>query len=214
MTINTYLTLKTAITSWSRRSDLSANLDDFIDLAEDMMVNGNAAAGVPPLRCTQMETRSTIIVSAGDNTADVPTRFLELMDLHVSDGGELTLVPYATLNDMYVNASSGTPKYYAMRGSTIVLFPTPSAATTLYANCMIAPAPLTSTAVNNAVFLKYPSIYLYGSLMALFGFTRNDNEQAKYAKLFAGAIKSANTASTKTRMSGTQSRPRTRRNIP
>jgi len=214
MALTNYTELKDSITKWLRRT-VDVNLDDFIKLAETTMIYGDSAIGVEPLRVWQMESLESVTITAASRTAPLPTRFISAKNAYFSEDRILTYKPMAALNDAWITASPDTPSFYSYQDSNLLLAPTPSETTTLYLDCYIAPAALSSSNTVNAILTNYPNIYLYGSLAAAFGYLRNTEEEMKFYKKTAGAIKSANDSSIKSRMSGTLSAPTPiRRRVP
>src|SRR4051812_2854236 len=69
MSISTYAELKTAISSFKHRADLSSVLDDIVTLGEKRIMRD--------VRATEMETALSVAISAS-GTATVPTGFLGL----------------------------------------------------------------------------------------------------------------------------------------
>ena len=71
MALTSYTTLKNEIESYLNRTDLTANLDTFIDLAESRMARD--------LRIREMETIDTSITTvSGTQSYDLPTGYLEM----------------------------------------------------------------------------------------------------------------------------------------
>ena len=87
MALTSYTTLKNEIESYLNRTDLTANLDTFIDLAESRMARD--------LRIREMETIDTSITTvSGTQSYDLPTGYLEMRYV------ALQTSPYAFLTYM------------------------------------------------------------------------------------------------------------------
>lgn len=207
MAITTRNELKDAIAAWGRRSDLTTVADDFIAAVEHDIAYGNDAYGVPPLRVWQLESLEDINLTASSNTATLPSRIVDIKYAYFDGLSTVAVKPAAALIDMYVDGEGATPKYCAIAGGGLLVAPTPSEDMTLSAMCVISANPLTSSNTTNIVLQNYPSIYLFGCLAHCFAYLRNDAEEAKYAKKYAGIVRAANGANARLKASGIQSSP-------
>ena len=81
MAITSYSTLKTAIEAWTHRSDLSAVVDDFIDLTEARLNR--------ELRVSQQETRAT--TTPTDAYIALPTDCLSIRNIQLNTNPVQTL---------------------------------------------------------------------------------------------------------------------------
>lgn len=184
MAIATFDELKTAIQSWMlERSDLSAKLEDFIDLAERDMLNGGGPRGpnrVRPLRTWQMEATATITsASFTDGVAALPADFLQSRYLHPTStpGRPLLKATPDALLSLYPTAHSGIPKHYSIQGDgqatpglQVDVRPYPTTDLTLGYYQKIPQLSGAQTA--NWVLLTDPYCYLAGSLMYAAKFIR------------------------------------------
>jgi hypothetical protein len=92
MALTTFSQLKTSIANYLNRSDLTGVIPDFITLAESKL-NRN-------LRLRKMQTTTTLTCVSGTATIDLPTDFLEVVQLYV-DGNPNVVLDY--VNPMRLN---------------------------------------------------------------------------------------------------------------
>lgn len=181
MSLGTYLGLKDAIESWSHRNDVAARLDDFIDLAESEMLKW--------LRIRDMETRSTAVTNG--RYISLPPGFLEMRRLKMISGAQYFELLQTTPEGMHITQDSGIPKLFIV-SSQIEFDRTPDSTYTVEMQYYAAPTALSSTTTTNAVLTRFPSIYLFGSLWALYQWSLQEDKAEYYSQKFMQAIQSAN----------------------
>lgn len=187
MTITTYQELKVAIQDWSKRSDTLSLLDTFIDMAEAKMW----ANGVEPLRLRDMETATTGVTSITTRYMALPTRYLELRRLKINlTQGDLRL-QYAPIDQMRISPSSGLPKFFTIT-SQVEFDRISDTVYTVGIDYLQTIAPLTAAAPTNAILTRFPMIYLWGSLAALYQWALQPDRADYYYKQFLSAISEAN----------------------
>ena len=178
MSISTYAELKTAISSWAHRADLTAYLDDIVTLAEKRIMR--------EVRATEMETALSVAISSG--TATVPTGFLGLKNAYV-DGSptqKLYVVSLSQLFEKYPTRSSTTkPKFIAYDAGTFHFGPFPDSAYTIKGTYYKRQGPLFSGVYD--LFTNNPDLYLFACLAELETVLKNDPRvalwQAKYSSI-------------------------------
>lgn len=200
MSLDTYANLQTEIAAYAQRSNSTAfvaKIPTFITLAE--------ADIFKKLRSFRMESLETLSFSSGTATVSLPARCRDVVSVKLTGTYEKEIrnVPLAALTVQYANANSGTPEFFAIRGSDMVLFPTPSASGSLEALCVLAPAALSNTNTTNTILTNYPELYFYGALVHAFRFIRNQERMIEAAEAFELALREANKESRKLKSSGT-----------
>lgn len=174
MAINTYATLKTAMASWLDRTDLTAQLDDFVALGEVDIRND--------VRIQAME-QYTIGTLTGETLAH-PTRYLEARRLTVGGVNFRYVTPevYAAA----VEAGSTQAIFTAIGQSFYILGGTSGDAYTLiyYA----AFAPMTADGDTNWLLTNYPNVYLFGACRQAGIFLEDDAKINKYTTLYQDAV--------------------------
>lgn len=191
MTIAIYSDLQAAVGSWLNRADLSANIPDFITLAEARIAFGSQEAPFQsePLRIRAMETDATLSITG--RTAALPTGFLQAKRFYINTDpiGYLDPVTSDHLWRRYGSASAtGQPVQYAMEAGNIVFGPaadqTYSAQLLYYQQFTNFSAP-TDT---NWLLTNSPGTYLWGALLEAWTFMRNQNDAEMAHKKFVGSI--------------------------
>jgi hypothetical protein len=99
-TINNQATLRVAVADWLNRTDLTTNqLDQFIEMGEAMVYE---TLRVPPLERTAKYSVATI-----DSTIDIPTGYLDLIELRKLGTGTCSVDPTVNLTREDCTASGG-----------------------------------------------------------------------------------------------------------
>ena len=192
MSISNYSELKTAITAWTHRGDLTDYLDDFIDMAEAVMNR--------ELRLSEMEVRATI-TAVSEYTA-LPTGMLELRNVQTNTTPVRT-VSFRTPEQMdAANAGEvGTPRFYSIVGDEFQWYPVPSSST-MEADYYKSITPLDSTNTSNFLLASHPDLYLHGCLQQACIFTSNAEGAALHGQAFMRLIADLNRTSKRKKFSG------------
>ena len=194
MALDNFANLKASIISFSGRDDLSANIDDFIALAEAAFYSNSQ-----PLRLRSFEASTTLVTVGGTNSVALPAGFLEARSVQIEANGTIYELIFNSPSALAPVFTSGTPYYYSIT-STLIFDKTPDAAYNLPMAYYGKPTPLSSTDPVNVVLTDYPNIYLYGALSALYDFTDDlQNAEAFHGKMMRG-IAGANKADKKARV--------------
>lgn len=180
MALDTYANLKTAIDAWLDRDDLSANVDDFIDLAE--------ARHKSEVRIREMITRFAITVDARFET--VPSDWAGI----VSGGFRLltnpvSIVQFVPLQEMNRQRDEGTgkPRFFTIHAE-IEVNVTPDDS---YSGELIYYASvdaLSDSNTSNTILARAPDLYLYGALSASAPFLQNDERVPLWESLYKDAL--------------------------
>lgn len=164
-----YTQISDKIADWMNRSDLTARIPDFIELAEERM---NRA-----LRVRQME--STLAATAITNNIITPAAdVVDVKALWVPNYERTPLKPQG-LESVVAGFRQGTPTMYAWDGSNIRLDGSGSVQGVLYVRI-----PALATATTNWVSEGPWSLYLWGALMEASLFVKDDADAAKYEGRF------------------------------
>jgi hypothetical protein len=163
VSLSTYTDLKTAVAAWISRSDLTTQIPDFIQLAED---DFNTR-----LRTVQQESRATLSIT-GEFVA-VPADFLEVRSLRldVSSPYALGFLPFDQGVAAY--SASGQPKFFCITGQEFRFAPIPDStysATLIY----YAKVPPLASNPTNWLLTRYPTLYLYGSILQAAAYIQDD----------------------------------------
>jgi hypothetical protein len=154
MAISTYAELKTAIAARLGRSDLTAELGDFIALAEADL---NAI-----LRCRQMEQRS---YATATQFMALPEDFLELRRVHLQ-GTPTYQVLLAAVEDANLHSSAtGQPTHYNLVGNELQLLPAPDTTYTVEIDYWQQVPALSDSNTTNWLLTAHPTLYVMAALV-------------------------------------------------
>lgn len=179
MSLANYSDLKTAIASWAARSDLTTQLDDFIDMAE--------ADFNRTLRTEQMITETTLTLSSTSSSVNLPSDFLEVETLSFNDAPrEINFATRKQLQDQYASLSSGRPKVYTLRAPAtsagvqrMQFGPSPDGAYTLTLSYYQKIPGLSTSNTTNWLMTKEPEAYLFCSLSKALSFIQDAERKAE-----------------------------------
>ena len=206
--------LKIAVANWMTRAgnaDLAANVDDFILFCEARINFGSDDPQFPspPLRVQQMEVTSfTLVLPNSTNTAVLPADFLELRRLYYyqgSQGSRKSKLTYATPNQLdsaYGSFPTGPQAFYTIAGGAILLANNVNTTTTLIGGYFQKIPPLSTSNTVNWLLQQHPGMYLAGSVLEGMIFVGDDDGAAKWARIFAGHMRSFQKQDLKGKYSG------------
>lgn len=184
MSITNYSDLKTTIASYLARTDLTAQIPDFIQLAETRLRR--------ELRIRQMLKVATTTTTANDSTVELPSDYLQMRDLHVNTN-PIQTIEYVSPSNFYRNTwstSSGLPRQYTVLAQEFQFAPLPDSAYTLQMMYYAAPPYLSSTNSSNVFLANCPDLLLYGALGEAEPYLMNDARLATWAQLYDRGVTS------------------------
>lgn len=196
MAITTYSDLQTTVANYLARSDLTAQIPDFIRLAEIRLRRD--------LRIRQMMNAATTTTTGGDATVALPSDFLEVRDL-VVQSNPVRPVNYISPSVFSRNArvtESGVPVDYTILATEFKFAPVPDAAYTLEIVYYAAPPFLTSTNSSNVFLANCPDLLLYASLVEAEPYLMNDARIQVWAGMYDRGVASLNTSDESAQYSG------------
>lgn len=188
MAITTYAELKQAIERWSKRTDISTMVDDFIDLAESDMWQR--------LRVRDMETRATASTSTTTRYVALPSNFLQMRKLKIDrSANSLPDVPlfFDVPLSLHVFDSVGLPSAFTVT-SQIELDRVSDQVYTLELQYYASLTALSGSNTTNAILTRFPMVYLYSALFHAAQWAQDDLLIERYALLADVAINAANAA--------------------
>lgn len=186
MSIVDYASLQTAIGNWLHRTDLTAQIPDFIALAEAYM-NGD-------LDSRSMETRTALTATAGNAYLSLPSDMIEMRRLMLQADYNEPL-DYLTPDQMakeYPTSTTNKPQAFTVIGSQVQLGPIPDSAYTVELTYLQRIPALSVTNTTNWVLTSYPNAYLFGALVAAQPFLVNDARIATFQGLYKEAVDQIN----------------------
>lgn len=170
MAIGTYSDLKQAITDWfMSRSDLAANADDFIALAEEYF---NLT-----LRCREMETVTTL--TPVSNVCTLPTDYLEYKRVTAlgSVRRKLLYITEDGADSLYPLRGSGIPNHFMIIGNSLTALPlaTNNIELTYYQKI----PSLSDDNPSNWLLARSSNLYLHMCLATAAEFVKDNDEMTK-----------------------------------
>ena len=186
MSITTYAELQTSLANWLNRGDLTANIPDFITLAEAQLSTD--------LKTRSMEAKVTLSTVAGVNTVALPTDMLEMRRVQVV-GTYNQPLSYRSPDELsidYASNMSAQPIVFTVVGGNIELAPIPDAVYSLELTYQQRIPALSVSNTTNWLLTSWPNAYLYASLLAATPFIMNDARIAVWAQLYQQAVDGIN----------------------
>ena len=174
--IDTYSDLVSEITAWSNRSDLSARIPTFIQLAQVDMQSR--------LKLVDLERTGTVTITAG--VGDLPDDFAGARSAYwnISPRQPLTYIT-PDLWDAR-DYGSGTPSFYTVVGATMKVDAESDGSVIVTYKSRLTQ--ISSTEPTNEVLNAYPDAYLHGALYHLYVYLRNDKSAMTHKMMFDDAI--------------------------
>jgi hypothetical protein len=178
MSITNYSDLQSTIASYLARTDLTAQIPDFIQLAETRLRR--------ELRIRQMLKVVTTTTTGSDGTVELPSDFLQMRDLHINTN-PIQVVEYISPSNFYRNTwstSVGLPRQYTILAQEFQFAPKPDTSYTLQMMYYSAPPFLSNTNPSNAFLATCPDLLLYGALGEAEPYLMNDARLATWAQMY------------------------------
>ena len=178
----TYSELKTSIANYLNRSDLTSDIDTFIDNVEAELNRR--------LRSKDMIKRAT--ATADSQYLTVPTDWLEAINVEITSNNFSPLFQQSIESlDVYRKAnnnSTGQPVYYAMVDDSIELAPSPDSSYTLQLTYYAKISALSDSNTSNFVSASHPDVYLYGALKHASIYLMEDERIPMFTQQFEKAL--------------------------
>lgn len=190
MAISTYSELKTALANWSKRTDLSTVLGDFIALAEARIQRSLLA------RAQEVETELTMV--AGSRYVALPADFDSPRALWLKANLPREELPQVLPEQLTGSNTSGYPEAWAIDGSNIA-FDKPASSAWAFDFRYCKPLSLSDSTTTNYILTNYPDVYLFGALVELHDYTFNGEKSAMCEARFQAAIRDASDAENESR---------------
>jgi hypothetical protein len=173
-----YTTLQSTIADYLARTDLTAQIPEFIRLAEDRLRRD--------LRIRQMLKVATAVATTGDSTVSLPSDFLAMKDLHIQ-GNPVKTIEFLSTSNFFRNAGTsykGAPNYYTLLGSEFQFAPVPDSDYTLQMVYFYQPDYLSDTNPSNLWLAYTPDLLLYASLGEAEPYLMNDERLQTWASMY------------------------------
>lgn len=176
MALDTYAGLQAAVGDWLNRADLTAQVPDFIALAE--------ARFNRELRVNAMLQRDT--TTATTDYVALPSDWLEHVSIAVINDGTvykpLTYVGNEEFNRLRLQNLTGAVRYYTIQENNILLLPEFDAGAVELEIFYYGKIPALSVSnTTNWLLSRAPDLYLYGALSAADTYLQNDERLPLWA---------------------------------
>ena len=183
MALDSYTNLKLALANWTGRSDLdsSGTADDGIDLFESW-VNRE-------LRVRSMLVKVTSPTLASGAITH-PSDWLQWKTLkNATSPYRIEIIADESLADILEQNYTGNPRYAVPGATQTELYPVPTSITGLVAHYYGAITALSGSNATNWLLTKFPDAYLYGTLLAMNSWARDDAQTQKYGNAFDAVMR-------------------------
>jgi hypothetical protein len=174
----TYSELKTNIANYLNRSDLTGQMDMFIDNVEGE-INRR-------VRRKEMIKRATATADA--QYLSLPTDWLEGINVEITSNDFSPILQQSIESlDIYrksINNKTGQPVYFAFVDDTMELAPTPDTSYTLQLTYYSKVDALSDSNTSNFLSNNHPDVYLYGALKHASIYLMEDERVAMFSQLF------------------------------
>jgi len=193
MALDSYANLKLEVAAFMARSDLTTQIDSFIDLFE-AWANRN-------LRVRQMENEA---YATAAEYLPLPQDYVGLRDVQVQSTPRRQL-QYVTPEYADMAAADGTtgePSYYTIVGGQMRLVPSPSSADDVRISYWQSITPLDGTNTTNWLLTEYPDSYLYGSLFHARGYMPDESRAAFVKGMWDQVVAEIQSAGKKSNLGG------------
>lgn len=192
MAITNYTTLQAAIGKWLARADLTAEIPDFIAMAESEMDQ--------KLRCQYNESSASTAIASG--VIAVPAGYVAMKACYIDKAEPVYLEPKSLsfILAEYPSSRTGSPRFFARRTSDFVFGPWPDSNYTIqqyyYKGLDVA------TDTTNDVLTNARDVYLYGSLYHAAIYTRDADQEQKWGNKFWSTMTVLNESEIRSSVSG------------
>lgn len=184
MSLSNYIDLINALQQWLAHDDVTAQLDNFVKLAESRFNR--------EIRTIEMVTRGftdqVIPIDTSLNVGKIalPTGYLEIVSHHFGASGRNTVPEYRPPNEFFgliATRTGGIPRIYTLVGEEMFFASSP-AETSLYQMFMTTKLDPLTPVQNNWLMQKAPDVYLYGCLLESAPFLLDDGRLAVWQQLY------------------------------
>jgi hypothetical protein len=195
MAFSNYGELQASVAAWATRSDLTTTIPDFVAWAQQEIGRR--------LRSRWMLTRVDLAIAGEFVSQPADFEALKSLRLDTSPRVNIAVVSPEIIEDSYSwNCTQTNPEQVAIEGAEFHFGPAFSGAPTGKLLYFATPAAMSADADVNIILTKYPYLYLYGALEALFRYLEDDNNAGIYGGQFGALIESINTSEAKDVMNG------------
>lgn len=189
----TYAELKTSVSTWLHRADLTNYADDLILMGEKWIVRH--------ARTRDMEAALSVVMSSG--LAAIPTDYVELKYAYI-DGTPVRKLdkkePSWIVENYPTRSSTSKPSFIGRDGSNFMFGPFPDSDYTVKGIYYKRLTAVASSA--NALFTNNPDLYLFAALAEAEPFLKNDKRVELWIAKRDGILRDVNSEEMRERASG------------
>lgn len=182
MAITNYTDLQTSIANFLARSDLTAQIPDFIKLAEVRLSR--------ELESRSQEKRVLAQTLAATEYLALPTDLREVREVKLNTS-PLTVLQYKSpsqIDSDHPTTGNGKPVSYSIVGDELKLRPVPDTAYDIEIVYIGEITPLSATNLTNNILTRHPDAYLAGSLVEAYTYLMDEQRAQVYDQKFSRAI--------------------------
>lgn len=196
MALTSYSELQASVADWLNRADLTAQIPDFIALAE--------ARFNRDIRHNAMLQRDTTVATT-DYVA-LPSDWLEHVSVAVVGDGSvknpLTYVSNEEFNRLRLQNLTGSFRYYTIQENNLCLLPEMDAGSVTLEIFYYGKIPnLSSSQTTNWLLQRAPDLYLFASLLSAEMFLQNDERLATWSAAVESVLRSLSSESERAKRS-------------
>ena len=182
MALSNYTDLKAAVAQWMRRSDLTAEIPDYITLAEKKIVK--------LLKIRGQETEVILTPNSGDSTVALPADYASPIALWNGQDDPRTKINQVLADALEYDDTPGIPDYWAIDGADI-RFDCRVDGAIPFAFRYVKTFELSNANPTNFILTEWPDVYLYGALTEGFLAVFDEQRAAVWQGKFQSAIEVA-----------------------
>jgi len=187
MAIANYSDLKAAIAAWLDRSDLTARIPDFIQLAETKIFRA--------MRCPGNEQWVTYPASSANvQTFQIPNDFIEAKVLMYGARPLTRISDLKYLTLLAASDAGGTPQFFTRIKDQIYLYPAADFEADIHLIFYETQGPMVLDTDYTRALLFAPDLYLYGALTAAQAYLIGDERLGVWAGQYNEAMAEVNGA--------------------
>lgn len=182
MAVDTYTNLQAAIANFLARSDLTAQIPDFITMAEARMSR--------ELETRSQEKRVIANTVGGNEYLSLPVDMREVREVKLNTT-PLTVLSYyspVALDEKFASNGQGKPLGYSIIGDEIKMRPIPDTTYQMEIVYIGTIDALSATNQTNNILTRSPDAYLYGALAEAYAYLLDEQRAAQYMQRFNLAI--------------------------
>ena len=169
MAISTYAELRAEVAEWLQRSDLSARIPVFVEMATARFNN--------ELRAPEME--ALVTTPASSEYTGLPTDFLQIRSIETNGDRMEYLAPEEFQSYVAKTFTPAVP-VYTIADMSLRIYPAPAVSSTLTLKVLYyARIPeMVNASDTNWLLDVHPNVYLFGSLVEAAGFLHDDDRMS------------------------------------